>query len=141
MREYPELVGGELVDPFAIRFHIPDEPILKSDANRLDEKSAGVVWRAEAPTGHIRFEEWRVVKTTPRGFWIKPVDSFLRGAKKTWRSRTTRFCAETRRKALMQLLRRKRAYVRHAERRVVEARTQEAVAQRAWEQGKGSSHE
>lgn len=136
---YLELVGGELIED-TMRYQLASDPILSDDVERLNEQLSGIRWRAEVANGYVHFERWRIVKTTPEGFWIEPDEDIVIGTrKKTWRSKKTRFCAETRREALMQLLQRKRAYVRHAKLRYVEARTQKEVARRAWEQGRGAT--
>lgn len=105
-------------------FHI--EPMLPWDPSDscnadLDVVTPGVMWRAYGNTCGINFEKWQIEKVTPTGMWLEHY------GRRTWRnSATTRYVRDTKRKAVQDLLRRRRWWLRACERRLEDARYIEA---------------
>ena len=75
---------------------------------------------------NISYEEWRVVRETPKGTWIStateqqintvPDEKNL--PRLRWVSASTRFCYPTQEEAAYNLYQRKKSHVRHARRRL-----------------------
>jgi len=103
-----------------------DDPVLA----KLDEELPNIWWRASCWTagpsewgGHhsIVFESYRLVRETPKGYWIQ--DDWVVD-KPIWRPKSSRDLAKTRRIALDRLLRRKEWHVLHARARLKDAEGQ-----------------
>jgi hypothetical protein len=95
-----------------------DDPILKT--RDLDQEQPGVWWRgmilADTSYPYVYFDQYCLVRETPKGRWVKQVSAW-NDPKELWKTKGSRFMSTTKRQALVQLLIRKRAHVRHAKRR------------------------
>lgn len=102
----------------------------ESDRISKEDEADEYIWlRAYAScSGYITYEKWFVWKITPKGFWIRSEnDDPINPKRKKWIRPTTHFVHQTKEQAKHSLYRRKRMHVRHATRRLFEAKEQLAA--------------
>lgn len=70
----------------------------------------------------IKLEEWKVIKETPKGYWINRMSGIWWGGKR-WVSKTSRkrFAYPTKEEALESFLIRKKAHIKHLKRNLTNA--------------------
>ncbi len=97
---------------------------------RYEAVRYSIVLHAETETYGISspklvLSEYNVVAETPKGYWL----SFLFGSKDKWTSKTARkrFAYPTKEEALSSYIARKKAYIRHSERNLREAKADLAL--------------
>lgn len=82
------------------------------------------------PTARIDVNEYTVLRLTPKGAWVSICTEHWQ-SEPEWVGHTSKRFAVTREAALLQLVHRKRAHVRHASRRLRDAETGLRAAARA----------
>jgi hypothetical protein len=79
-------------------------------------------YRAETIAGkHIEYDEYEVIKITPKGMWLRPKWMYISKKDDTWRTFETRFVSPTKEEAFKKLVRRTRAWIGYAERNLERA--------------------
>lgn len=93
----------------------------------LDEKVEGTLWTAHyvQATGHVELQELSIEKRTPQGFHYTTVyrhshtgELLYKGIGSKWMASYSKNCCHTRREALERFQKKKRAHVKHAQRRL-----------------------
>lgn len=79
------------------------------------------LFRAEVFGEHVVYDEFRIERVTPCGYWIRGRSGDFLHAKERWIIDGSRFASATKEIALVRCKARKRAFVRHSRRRLRQA--------------------
>lgn len=90
------------------------------------------MYRAYVEGSWVRYEEFTVVKPTPKGGWVRRFSDWRSVERSVaddtkWVRLDGRFCSTTKEEALSRLKARSRSYVKHCRRRLAEAERRMAV--------------